>query len=154
MGKGEGEKHQCERETLISCLLYVPQPGTKAATGACALTGNRTNNLLSCGTLPNRATWVRIHVFSCVPCLTQEPQILLAQPSKYIQNSTTTHHLPYYQASRRFYFLLEVLQEPPNWSPAHTLAPRHSSPMVQLNQPMSLLGLKPSNGSQCALGKA
>ena len=29
-GKERGEqKHGCERETLISCLLYVPQPGTK-----------------------------------------------------------------------------------------------------------------------------
>ena len=27
----EGEKHQCERETLIDCLLYMPQLGTEPA---------------------------------------------------------------------------------------------------------------------------
>ena len=31
-GKSEGEKDGCERETLIGCPLYVPQPGTKHAT--------------------------------------------------------------------------------------------------------------------------
>ena len=28
-GEIEGEKHQCERETLIGCLSYMPPPGTK-----------------------------------------------------------------------------------------------------------------------------
>ena len=36
----EGEKYSHERETLIRYLLYVPQPGTKPATLACALTRN------------------------------------------------------------------------------------------------------------------
>ena len=27
-GEREGEKQQCERQTLISQLLHVPQPGT------------------------------------------------------------------------------------------------------------------------------
>ena len=38
----EGEKHQCEGETSIGCLSYVPQPGTEPATQTCAQTGNRT----------------------------------------------------------------------------------------------------------------
>ena len=28
----EGEKHQCEKETLIGFLLYVPQPGIEMTT--------------------------------------------------------------------------------------------------------------------------
>ena len=36
----EGEKHQCERETLISCLSYALLFETELATQACALTGN------------------------------------------------------------------------------------------------------------------
>ena len=37
MGRRKGEK-QCERETLVGCLSYAPQPGTESATQACALT--------------------------------------------------------------------------------------------------------------------
>ena len=37
-GEREGEKHQCDRETLISCLSYEPQLGTEPATQACVLT--------------------------------------------------------------------------------------------------------------------
>ena len=48
----EGEKHQCERQTLIVCLLHNPWLGTKPATQACVLTGNRTSNLLLCGMTP------------------------------------------------------------------------------------------------------
>ena len=36
----EGKKHRCLRETSISCLLHVPQPGTMPTTQACALTRN------------------------------------------------------------------------------------------------------------------
>ena len=50
----EVEKHWCEREALISCLLHAPQPGTKPTTQACALTGNWTGDLLVCGTMPNQ----------------------------------------------------------------------------------------------------
>ena len=39
------ENHQCERETLIGCLPYVPQPEIKPATQASALTGNQTPRL-------------------------------------------------------------------------------------------------------------
>ena len=39
----EGKRN---RETLIGCLLYLPQPGTKPSTKACALTGSRTGDLL------------------------------------------------------------------------------------------------------------
>ena len=38
-GRG-GEKHQCEREMCIDCLLYVPLSRIKSATQACALTRN------------------------------------------------------------------------------------------------------------------
>ncbi|XP_053520291.1 transcription initiation factor TFIID subunit 4-like [Artibeus jamaicensis] len=38
----EGEKLQCERETLISCLLNTPRLGTEPATHACTVTGNLT----------------------------------------------------------------------------------------------------------------
>ena len=31
-GEREGEKHLCERETLISCPLYTPWPGTQPVT--------------------------------------------------------------------------------------------------------------------------
>ena len=44
-GEREGEKHQCERKTLISYLSYIPWPGTEPATKAYAPSGNRTGNL-------------------------------------------------------------------------------------------------------------
>ena len=28
----EGEKHRCEKETSVGCLLYMPQLGTKPTT--------------------------------------------------------------------------------------------------------------------------
>ena len=60
-GQREGEKHQCVRETLISCLSYAPQPGHGPTTQACALTRNRTSDLSLCGTILNqpRAMLVR-----------------------------------------------------------------------------------------------
>ena len=42
----EREKHQCGRERLISCLPYAPLLGTEPITSVCALTRNRTHNLL------------------------------------------------------------------------------------------------------------
>ena len=56
-GEGEGDNHQCERETLISCLLHMPQPGTKPTTQACALTGNQTSDLLVCGMMTNQLSY-------------------------------------------------------------------------------------------------
>ena len=53
-GKREGENHQCERETSISCLSYAPCLGTKPATWACAPTRKRTGNLSLCGMTPNQ----------------------------------------------------------------------------------------------------
>ena len=41
----EGQKHQCARETLISCLSHTRWQGTWPATQACALTGNQTGDL-------------------------------------------------------------------------------------------------------------
>ena len=42
----EREKHQCERETSISCLPEAPRPGIKPSTQVCALTKDQTCNLL------------------------------------------------------------------------------------------------------------
>ena len=53
-GEKEGEKHQCVRETLIDCLSPALQPGTRPATQACALTGNRTGDLLFCRMILNQ----------------------------------------------------------------------------------------------------
>ena len=53
-GKREGEKHQYKRETSISCLLHVPQPGTKPITKACALTENQSHHLSGYGMMPNQ----------------------------------------------------------------------------------------------------
>ena len=47
----EREKYQCERETLITCLLYAPQLGMEPATEACTQTENRTRNLLTYRTM-------------------------------------------------------------------------------------------------------
>ena len=45
----EGEKHPCEREKSIGCVLHAPWLGSKPATQACALTQNRTHELSVCG---------------------------------------------------------------------------------------------------------
>ena len=45
------EKHQCERGTLISCILYTSQPGMEPLAQVSALPGNWTRNLLVCGTM-------------------------------------------------------------------------------------------------------
>ena len=50
-GKREGEKHQYQQQTLISCLLYAPWLGIKPATQACVLTGNWACNLSVYGTM-------------------------------------------------------------------------------------------------------
>ena len=39
-GEREGKKHQCDRETLVGCLLHAPQLGTELTTQAHALMGN------------------------------------------------------------------------------------------------------------------
>ena len=44
----EGERHRCERETSIGCLLYAPIPETEPVTQVCALTGNHTSDLSLC----------------------------------------------------------------------------------------------------------
>ena len=46
----EGEKHRCVTELSIGCLMA--QPGTWPTTLACALTRNRTGDLLLCGMMP------------------------------------------------------------------------------------------------------
>ena len=50
----ERERKINVRETSISCLSYVLQLGTKPTTQACALTRNRTCDLLFCRTKPNQ----------------------------------------------------------------------------------------------------
>ena len=49
-----GEKHSCVRKALIGCLSNVPWLGTGPSTQACALTGNRTGDLLLYGTTFNQ----------------------------------------------------------------------------------------------------
>ena len=50
----EREKHQCERGTFVGCLLHTPQLGIGPTTQVCALTGNRTSDLLLCGMMLNQ----------------------------------------------------------------------------------------------------
>ena len=52
-GERGGEKHQCARDTAISCLSYVPWPGTEPAAQARALTENWTSDLLVSGMIPS-----------------------------------------------------------------------------------------------------
>ena len=47
-GEKKGEKHLCDRETSISCLLHAPGPGTEPVTQACALARYQTGDLLLC----------------------------------------------------------------------------------------------------------
>ena len=47
--ESQREKHQCEKETLISCTPtapYVPSQGIKQASQVCALIGNQSQILL------------------------------------------------------------------------------------------------------------
>ena len=53
-GEREGRKHQCQRETSTACLPYAPWQGTEPVTQLCALTRNRTGDLLPCRTVPNQ----------------------------------------------------------------------------------------------------
>ena len=49
----EGEKHQCERGTGISCISQAPHLGTEPATWAHALARIQTGDPPLCGTMPN-----------------------------------------------------------------------------------------------------
>ncbi|KAM5315095.1 uncharacterized protein AAES06_020556 [Glossophaga mutica] len=49
----EGEKHRCDGEIMISCLLDAPRPGTEPTTYACALTRHQTRGLSLFGMRPN-----------------------------------------------------------------------------------------------------
>ena len=53
-GERVEDKHGCERETLISCLLDVPSRETEPTTQECALTGNQTCDLSVCKRAPNQ----------------------------------------------------------------------------------------------------
>ena len=57
-GERKGEKYCRKKETSIGCLLYVPWQGTKPATQACTLTGNRTGDLPLCGMMSNQLTHI------------------------------------------------------------------------------------------------
>ena len=52
VGEREGEKHPCNRETLIGYHWYMPWPGTETAPQAHALTGSQTSDLLLCRMMP------------------------------------------------------------------------------------------------------
>ena len=47
--EGKGQKYGCERETLIGCLSHMLGPGREPIAWVCALTGNRTHDLLVYG---------------------------------------------------------------------------------------------------------
>lgn len=49
------EKHRCEKETLVGCLLYMSQPRMEPTTQVCAMTRIRTSDLLVLGTMLNQA---------------------------------------------------------------------------------------------------
>ena len=53
-GERERQRNISVIETLIGCLLSMPQPGIKPATQAWALTGNQTSNLLLHGMIPSQ----------------------------------------------------------------------------------------------------
>ena len=53
----EGDSHWGKRETSVSCLLYVPWPGTEPVTQACAPTRNQTGKLSLCGIIPNQLSY-------------------------------------------------------------------------------------------------
>ena len=53
------ERGKGGRETLISCLSCVPRPGTEPKTQACAMTRNRTCDLMLCRTMPNQPSHMR-----------------------------------------------------------------------------------------------
>ena len=60
-GKGrerekEGEKHRCERKTLIGCLWHALPLWTKPASQACDPTRNGTSNPSLCGKTPNQVS--------------------------------------------------------------------------------------------------
>ena len=42
----KGRARETERDRPIGCLTYVARPGLQLATSSCALTGDRTHNLL------------------------------------------------------------------------------------------------------------
>ena len=52
--RGIGEKHQCEGEASIGCLLYAPGWGIEPAISACELTGNQARNPLVIGRRSNQ----------------------------------------------------------------------------------------------------
>ena len=53
-GVRDGEKLQCESETLIGYFLYAPHLGAERATQACALTENGTSDPSLCGMMSNQ----------------------------------------------------------------------------------------------------
>ena len=55
----EGEKHQCERETLMGCLSHTPWLGTIPTAQPCAPTGNWTSSLLLDG-VTNPTNWATL----------------------------------------------------------------------------------------------
>ena len=86
-GEREGEKHRCERETSIVCLLYVPQTGPELTTQACALTGNRNSDLSVCRmaqptephqplccTLQTRDYFITGNLYILIPSTVSPPQ--------------------------------------------------------------------------------
>ena len=76
-GEREGENHQCEIETSVSCLLHMLWPGTAPETQACALSRNRPQGPLVCRMMPNQwshtsYSWFGIFKIKLNICLLQD----------------------------------------------------------------------------------
>ena len=59
-----GKEGERERKKNINQLPFEPKPGTEPKTQACALTRNRTGNLLLCRTTPNQLSHTGMGQFS------------------------------------------------------------------------------------------
>ena len=101
-GEREGDKHPCVRDTLISCFSREPNWGTWATTQACALTGNRTCDLLVCRKVLNAL----IHTSQGKPwaslaswCIYLSPEVSFSLSNPIRQTISKSHQLCF-QTSR------------------------------------------------------
>ena len=66
--EGEGDKHWCERETLIGCFLYMLLQGTEPATQACTMTWNWTGDPSSLQNTHPVSYWPGLCIWLLVFC--------------------------------------------------------------------------------------
>ena len=78
--RGEREKHLCEREAFIGCLLYTAGPGVKATIWVCALTWNWTHDLSVTGPHSDQVSRTsqgpKLDLRACKKELDEKPQPL------------------------------------------------------------------------------